>query len=133
MVRLFVNKSELICLHTVKRFQLLLSNSNNSISTQLNDFKYKKWLNISIWPIAGTTIGTITPVQSGFGSNGNDWVLHIPKAAGLEPHHQLQFTVIPRTLVEMDLLLFRDTVSVFYNLFWLGFASLCLHKKKGKN
>ena len=40
------NKSEFICLHTVKWFQVLLANTNNSIQhfsfvcTQLNGFKY---------------------------------------------------------------------------------------------
>ena len=31
--------------------------------------------------------------QSGPGSSCNEGVAHIPKAEGLEPHHQMQFSV----------------------------------------
>ena len=41
--------------------------------------KTKKILNWSIWPIDGTPTGTITPDQSGPGSNGNEEALHIPQ------------------------------------------------------
>ena len=69
----FPNKLDLICLYTVKCFQVLVFNTSNSIqcysficaqlngsnhcfviliiqyvSTQLNGFKYRKWLDISI-------------------------------------------------------------------------------------
>ena len=47
------------------------------VCTQLNGFKYSKWLNISIWPIDGTLTDTTAPGQSGFGSNGNEGVLHV--------------------------------------------------------
>ena len=71
-----------------------IANTNNSIRTQLNCFKYcyliltiqfnishlfvDRWLNSSIWPIVGTLTGTTTLDQSGPGSNGNERVLHIP-------------------------------------------------------
>ena len=45
--------------------------------TELNGFKWRKWLDISIWPINETRKGTTTLIQSGPGSNGNEWVLHI--------------------------------------------------------
>ena len=44
--RTFLNESDLICLHTVKWFQVLICNTYNPISyysfvcTQLNGFKY---------------------------------------------------------------------------------------------
>ena len=39
---------------------------------QLNSFKYRKWLDSSIWPILGTLASSTTPGQSGPGSNGNE-------------------------------------------------------------
>ena len=33
--------------------------------TQLNGFKYSKWVNSFIWSIDGTLTGTTTPGQSG--------------------------------------------------------------------
>ena len=49
---------------------------------QLNSFKHKKWLDISVWPIDGTLTGTTTLGQGGPGSNGNEGVLHIPHRIG---------------------------------------------------
>ena len=43
---LILNELELMCLHAAKRFQVLVF----IVCTQLNDFKYRKWLNSSIWP-----------------------------------------------------------------------------------
>ena len=37
-----------------------------------------KWSNSFIWPIGRTQSGATTPGESGLGSNGNEWVLHIP-------------------------------------------------------
>ena len=37
-----------------------------------------------------------------------------PKASGLKSHHQMEFSVIPKTLMELVLLLCRDVVDVFY-------------------
>ena len=43
-----------------------------------------------IWPIDRTLIGATTPGYNGPGSDGNEEVLHIPKApALLEPYHQI--------------------------------------------
>ena len=70
-------------MHTVKWFQVLLSNINNStyyqsiVCTHLNGFKYRKWLGSSIWHIDGTVTDTTTLGQSGPGSNGNEEVLYI--------------------------------------------------------
>ena len=73
-VTLFLKETKLICLHTIERFQVLLSNSSCFICTKLNGFKYcyvlliiqfnitnlfeqlngfkfRKWLHVSIWPI----------------------------------------------------------------------------------
>ena len=79
----FLNDSELIYLHTVKCFQVLLSNANNSIHTQLNGFKYCYPIliilfNINLFlPIDETLTCTTTLGQSGPGSNSNEEVLHI--------------------------------------------------------
>ena len=53
--------------------------SSSIVCTQLNGYKFSKWLNISIWPIDKTQTGTTTPDQSWHGSNGNEVVLHIPQ------------------------------------------------------
>ena len=42
------------------------------VCTQLNGFKYRKWLNISISSIDGNLTDTSTPSQSEPGSNGNE-------------------------------------------------------------
>ena len=43
------------------------------------------------------------------------------KASGLEPHHQMQFSVIPRTLAGYGVLpLCRGEVGVFYSTKWTG-------------
>ena len=47
------------------------------VCIQLNGFMYSEGLNSSIWSIDGTLTGTITPGQSGLGSNCNERVLHI--------------------------------------------------------
>ena len=51
----------------------------------MNDFKR------SIWPIDGTMTSITTPGLSEPESNHNEGVLHIP---GLEPHNEMQFSVI---------------------------------------
>ena len=80
----FLNKPELICLLTVKWFQVLLCNTNNSIyysfvCSQWNGFKYRKWSDISIQSIDRTQTCTTTLGQSGPGSNDNERLLHIPQ------------------------------------------------------
>ena len=110
-VTLFLNELlEFICLHTVKWFQVLLFNICNSIyqiflsnTNKWNtaiwfQITYYKWFSCSIWPLDGGLTGTTTPVQSGLESNANEGVLHIPQTPRLEPHHQIQFSVIPRIL-----------------------------------
>ena len=52
----------------------------------------------SIWPIDRTLTGTTAPNQSRPESNNYEEVFYIPQTPGLKPHHQMQFSVIPRTL-----------------------------------
>ena len=40
---------------------------------------------------------SISPGHSGPDSKSNYEVLHIPQRPGLEPQHQILFTIIPRT------------------------------------
>ena len=56
---------------------ILIIQIKSFVCTQLNSFKYRKWLNISSWLIDGTLTSTITPSQSGPGSNGIEEILHI--------------------------------------------------------
>ena len=68
------------------RFQVLLSNADNSIQlysficTQLNGCSFRKFWNSSIWLLDETLTVTISLVQIGPGSNGNEEVLHIPQS-----------------------------------------------------
>ena len=45
----------------------------------------------------GTLTVTTSLSQSGSGSNGNEWAPHFPQVPELEPHHEMQFSVIHRT------------------------------------
>ena len=67
----------------------------------------------SIWSINGTLIGITTLGQSGPGSNGNEWVLHIPQSSktGASPSNGL--VSHQDTHGGGVLLLSRDAVSVF--------------------
>ena len=49
----------------------------------------------SYFTIDGTLTSTTTLGQSGPGSNSNEEYSTFHKAAGLEPHYQMQFRVIP--------------------------------------
>ena len=64
------------------------------ILSNLNNFQ-----NRSIWPINRTLIDTTPPGQNGLGSNVNE-ISSDGEAPELEPHHQMQITVIPRTQQE---------------------------------
>ena len=85
----YLNKLKTICLHRVHWFQVLLSNTNNSVQydsfifTHLNGFKYSEWANSFIWTIDGILSGPITPSQSGPEANGNEGVLQIPQISSL--------------------------------------------------
>ena len=70
-------------MHTVKWFQVILCNINNS--TSVICLHTVKWLNSSIWAIDGTLTDTTTSGQSGPGSNGNEGVLYIPQRTKTEP------------------------------------------------
>ena len=119
-VILILNELEIICLGTINWFRVSLSNTNNSIQqfihlhivkwfqklpcninnsikhqsfvcTQLNGFRYSKWLNRFIWPRDGGLTSKTTLGPSGCGSNeGTLYVLQ---------SYQMQFNVIYRTRV----------------------------------
>ena len=55
------------------------------------------FLNRSVWTRDWILTGTTTQVQSGPGSNDNEWVLHTPRCLELEALHQVQFSFISRT------------------------------------
>ena len=78
-----------------------------------------KWLNSFIWSFDGILRGTTNAGQSGPGSNGKEQLLHIPKAPGLEPHHQMQFQIKLQILIGGGggriLPHCRGEVSIFYN------------------
>ena len=67
-----------------------------NVFTRLYDIKYFYLIRIvlytSTWFIDGTLKDTTIPGQGEPGSNANEEVL--PKALELEPHHQMQFSVI---------------------------------------
>ena len=89
----------MICVHTVKWFQVLQLYGFNKLI--LN-----KRLNTSTWPTDGTLISITTPSQSVPENNGNEEVPHISKTLRLEPHDQRQFSVILRqrsfSLIRID-------------------------------
>ena len=90
---------------TGKWFLVLLADTNNSIwfwsfvRTQINCFKYSKWLNSPIWLVDETLTGTTTTDRRGTGSNDNKGMLQFFKAPDVEPHYHMQFSVISRTLI----------------------------------
>ena len=49
----FFNEPELICLHTVKWLQVLQSNTNSFIRTQLNGFKYYNLTQVVLFNVNG--------------------------------------------------------------------------------
>ena len=58
---------------------------------------------------------TTRPGQREPETNDKECVRRIPKAPGLESHHQMQFSVISLTLVGgWVLIICKDTVGVFY-------------------
>ena len=64
------SKPLIICLHTIK------------------GFKYRRWLDISIWLIDGTPTGITTLSQGEPDCNSNEGYSAFSKAPGLEPHYQ---------------------------------------------
>ena len=57
--------------------------------------KYELNLYLSIWSIDGTLTGITTQGQSEPGSNSNEGYSDVPRFPEVEPHHQIQFRVIP--------------------------------------
>ena len=101
---LFLNEPEFICLLSFRWFQILLTlkilfNIILFFCTHLNHFKVTKWLNSLIWLTDGALTGTITPSLSGPESMATKEYSTLPKAPRPELYHQIQFSVISRTLV----------------------------------
>ena len=65
-------------------------------------------------PIDGTLICSSTSCQSGPGSNSNEGVLHILHISKREPHHQIQFNIISRTLIWKGLSPRQKIKSTFF-------------------
>ena len=112
---------DLICLYSVKWFQVLLFNSINSIQHKWV-LSQVKWLNSFIWSTDGTLTASTTPGLRGPEHNANEGLVHIPQS--YRSHHQMQFNVISKTFIGCcewgGVLPFcRDIVSIFYNLSWL--------------
>ena len=61
--------------------------------------KYSYLIPIIFKQIDLTLTVTTTLDQSGPGRNHNEGVVHFLRSSELEPHHQIQFSVIPRTLL----------------------------------
>ena len=103
MVKLFLNKPHILCLPTVKYFQVLRFNTNYS-----KGFKSSKWLNSSRWPTyvlqlrVGVYLGVLA--MKGYST--------FPKFLGLKLHHQMLLSVISGYMLSLPLC--RDAVSVFY-------------------
>ena len=53
LVTLFLNELDLICLHTIQYFKVLLSNTDSFICTQLNGFKYLYLTHVILFNING--------------------------------------------------------------------------------
>ena len=60
----------------------------------------RKWLNSCIWGIDGGLTGTTTPGQNEPVKMTIKEYFPFPKAPGLEPHHQMQFSILPRIPLE---------------------------------
>ena len=78
-------------------------------------------MNSFIWPIDRILTGTTTPGQSELGVIAMKEYSTFPKAPGLELDHQIQFSVISRTLVGgKGTFPFTEMASVFYSPNWLN-------------
>ena len=76
-----------------------------------------------------TLSGTTTLSQSGPGSDGNEWVLCIPKPPELlKPHHQIVYCRIQDTRWADVLPLSREAVGLFYSPTGRGQISLAFKK-----
>ena len=53
-------------------------------------------------PMDRTQLGATTQNQSEPGTNCNEVALHIPQRSRAEAHHQIQFTIISRTIYRME-------------------------------
>ena len=122
---IFLNEPKLICLHPVKWFEVLLFNTNNSISNINNFFahssNHRKCLNSYIWPIDRTLTGITTPGQSETGDNDNEGLLHIPQSTRTGKSLLDGLVLYPGLFLMVGVLpLCRDTVGIFYSFKWLG-------------
>ena len=53
---------------------------------------------MSIWLIDETLSDSTNPGQSECMSNGNEGFVNISQTPGLDPHHQMLFDIIPKTV-----------------------------------
>ena len=83
------------------KLQVTIIKTNNF---DLQGFKYSKQIQIIFKRIYFTYRCILkvaaTPDQGGLGWYSNEKVLHI--SLELEPHHQVQFSIIPRTLLFLE-------------------------------
>ena len=124
-----------IYLNTVKWFQILQCNTDNSIFAhkvfQVLVFKTclfnificlhtVKCSNNSIWPIDGTLSGSTTPGQSRHGSNVYEEVLYILKSSWFRASPSDCLVSYPGHLLRGLLTLCRDAIGIFYSPSQLG-------------
>ena len=74
-------------------------------------------MNSSFKLIDGTLTGTTTPGPSELEYNSNEGVHHIPQTPRLEPHHQMQFTVISKTINGFKY--YYQTLIILFNIIHL--------------
>ena len=67
---------------------------------------FSKWLNSSIWLIDCTPPDTTHLDQNELRSKSNEEYSTLSKVPGLEPHHQMVFSVIPTTQTGAEFLPF---------------------------
>ena len=86
---------------------------------QLNDFKYIKWLDSSIWLIDEILTGITNLGQNGAKIIAMNDYSTLPNIPGVKPHHQMQFCVTPMTLKACGQLDESDIQWWIKNLHWL--------------
>ena len=83
--------------------------------TQLSRFRFRKWLNSSIWSIDGTLTGTTILSWSGPGSNAKEGVLHISQSSSITETSPSNALMIYLGYVLGGVLpLGRDAIGEFY-------------------
>ena len=82
----------------------------------------------SIWPIHWTLTGITTPGQSGYGSNGNEEVLHITQSSSRKVSLADSSESYPGHMLGGSLRLCRDAVNVINSTRWLGWNFVLFNK-----